>query len=61
MKKITSKIINTEEIKHLFEEFIQNNKVKKYTKKDFRNFLNFLEIDFYDWVRGNLRSYFKNS
>jgi hypothetical protein len=29
-------------------------------KKNFKDFLGFLEIDFYDWVRENLKSYFKN-
>ena len=30
----------------------------KVKKEEFNKFLNFLEIDFYDWIRENLRSYF---
>jgi len=53
------KIISIEEIKQLFNEFIQENKIKKSNTKNFESFLKFLEVDFYDWIKENLRSYFK--
>lgn len=46
-------IINISEIKELFKEFRKENKMK-FSKKEFEKFLNFLEIDFYDWVNENL-------
>jgi len=47
------------EIKEIFENFVKENKTKAGKKERFEDFLKFLEIDFYDWVRENLRSYFR--
>lgn len=54
-----SKVINKKEIKTAFKEFIKEREIK-IKKEEFNKFLNFLEIDFYDWIRENLRSYFVN-
>lgn len=49
------------EIKDVYKEFIKGNKIKPKDKAgDFKKFLKFLEIDFYDWVRENLKCYFKS-
>ena len=57
-----STLINEKEIKHIFEEFIKDNKIKMKDKPEyFRQFLNFLEIDFYDWCKDNLKCYFFNN
>lgn len=47
-------IINTKEIKDLYKEDCKENGIK-FQEEDFTRFLKFLEIDFYDWVRSNLR------
>jgi len=59
MKDNTSEIINIKEIKQVFNEFVRENHIKQPQKKNFEAFLRFLEIDFYDWIRENLRSYFR--
>jgi hypothetical protein len=55
-----SHIITVKEIKKTFYEFVRDYNFKLSKKKNFKDFLGFLEIDFYDWVRENLKSYFKN-
>lgn len=51
--------INEKETKELYEEFIERNKIQPKNKtQDFKEFLDFLGVDFYDWVRENLRYYF---
>lgn len=54
-----SKLINEIEIKQLYNEFIRELETKTPRKQSFESFLEFLEIDFYDWVRGNLKNYFR--
>ena len=54
------KIINKKEIKQLFNELVKKYQIKTSKKKNFENFIKFLEIDFYDWLRDNLKNYFKN-
>ena len=49
-------IISIQEIQTLFEEYTKA-MGKKYNKDNFQAFLRFLEIDFYDWVRENLRQF----
>ena len=51
-----SKIITINEIRDVYEEFCKKEK-KKFSEKDFAEFLKFLELDFYDWTRENLRQY----
>lgn len=50
-------IINQKEIKEIFDDFIEKNEIELDKKKNFEDFLKFLEIDFYDWVRENLKCY----
>lgn len=52
----TSKIINIEEILSICEAECEGNE-GKFDEKEFEDFLKFLEVDFYDWVRGNLSQY----
>ncbi len=47
------------EIKEIFKEYCKENEIK-FTEKDFKDFLEFLEIDIYDWVKENLRCYFRD-
>ncbi|MBU1159900.1 hypothetical protein KKD04_01810 [Patescibacteria group bacterium] len=49
-------IINISGIEKLFREYCEENKLEFSTEK-FERFLKFLEIDFYDWVKGNLKQF----
>ena len=49
-------IIKTKEVRDVYEEFCKAEK-KKFSEKDFAEFLKFLELDFYDWTRENLRQF----
>ncbi|GEM_PF-966630 len=51
-----NKIINISEVEKLFREYYKNNKLK-FSKTKFDEFSKFLEIDFYDWVKGNLKQF----
>jgi len=51
-----SSIIKTKEIKSLYRDYCQDNEIK-FSSKKFEDFLRFLKIDFYDWVRENLRQF----
>lgn len=51
-------VINSPEIQKLFEEYCKRNKIG-FSKEKFGEFLKFLEVDFYDWVRGNLKQFCK--
>ena len=51
-----SKIITTDEIRNVYKEYCEKEK-REFSEKDFVEFLKFLEIDFYDWTRENLRQY----
>lgn len=46
--------IKVEEIENLYREHCKEIGVK-FSKKGFTRFLVFLKIDFFDWVKGNLR------
>jgi hypothetical protein len=56
MKRET--IINLAGIREEFREYCKEYKIK-FSNKKFMAFLDFLEIDFYDWVRENLRQFDK--
>ncbi|MFH1890965.1 MAG: hypothetical protein ABIJ91_05400 [Candidatus Kuenenbacteria bacterium] len=43
----SSKIITTNEIRDVYKEFCEKKK-RKFSEKDFAEFLKFLELDFYD-------------
>jgi len=52
--------IDTKQIKELYESYLVESGIKVKNKtKDFREFLKFLEVDIYDWVKENLRCYFR--
>jgi len=51
-----SKIITTDEIRDVYKKHCEKEKIK-FSEKDFSEFLKFLEIDFYDWTKENLRQY----
>jgi succinate dehydrogenase flavin-adding protein (antitoxin of CptAB toxin-antitoxin module) len=54
MKKET--IINIPEIEKLFREYCAENKAE-FSDERFIEFLKFLEVDFYDWVKGNIKQF----
>jgi succinate dehydrogenase flavin-adding protein (antitoxin of CptAB toxin-antitoxin module) len=54
MKNNTS--INILEVEKLFKEYCEENKIE-FSEKKFEEFLKFLEMDFYDWVKGNLKQF----
>ncbi len=47
------------EVRKIYKEYCEKKDIK-FSEKDFRSFLEFLEIDFYDWVRENLKCYFRD-
>lgn len=49
-------IINASEIRKLFREYCKENKTG-FSKEKSEKFLKFLETDFYDWVRENLKQF----
>jgi len=48
-------IINISEVEKLFKEYCEENKIEFSENK----FKEFLEVDFYDWVRENLKQFHK--
>lgn len=50
-------VVGTEEIKEIFKEYCSDTDTK-FSEKEFREFLDFLQVDTYDWTMGNLRYYF---
>lgn len=54
-----SRIISISEIRDIFQEDCQSQE-KQFKREEFVEFLDFLEIDFYDWVRGNLNQFWIN-
>ena len=51
-------MININEIHNIFMQDCEN-RGEKFTDKVFQDFSQFIEIDFYDWVRENLRSFYQ--
>jgi hypothetical protein len=47
------------EAKGLFKEYCKYHNIK-FSIRDLKDFLEFLEIDFYDWIKENLREYFRD-
>lgn len=54
-----SNIISQKQIKEIFDDFVEKNEIETGEKKSFEGFLKFLEIDLYDWIKENLRCYFR--
>lgn len=48
--------INTNEIRNIFKESCEKNG-EIFNDVQFQEFLKFLEVDFYDWVKENLRQF----
>lgn len=46
------------EIRKIYKEYCEEDNIK-FAEKDFKDFLEFLEIDIYDWIKENLRCYFR--
>lgn len=55
------KFINQKQIKEIFDEFVKEAHIKLSKKKNFKDFLKFLEIDIFDWLKENLRCYFRKN
>lgn len=53
-----NKIISISEVEKLFKEYCEENKIE-FLENKFDQFLKFLEIDFYDWVKENLNQFNK--
>ena len=49
-------IINISEIEKLFREYCEENKIK-FSGEKLEEFLKYLETDFYDWTRENLKHF----
>ncbi|MFH1407929.1 MAG: hypothetical protein ABIG91_02735 [Patescibacteria group bacterium] len=49
-------IINISEMKELFKEHCKENEIT-FSEEKFEKFIEFLETDFYDWVKENLRQF----
>lgn len=46
-------------IKEIYQGYCKEQK-RKFSKNDFDDFPKFLEVDFYDWIKENLRCYFRD-
>jgi len=51
-------IINIQEVEKIFKEYCKENKIE-FSENKFEQFLKFLEIDFYDWARENIKQFYK--
>jgi len=51
-------IININEIYDIYREYCEKGN-KNFDKDEFEKFLEFLEIDFYDWIKENLRQFYR--
>jgi len=49
-------IINISEVERLFKEYSEKNTIE-FSENKFEEFLKFLEIDFYDWVKENIKQF----
>ena len=49
-------IINITEIEKLFREYCEESRLE-FSEQKFEEFLKFLEVDFYDWAKGNLKHF----
>lgn len=58
MNKKPTTIINDDEIRKIFNE--ENKEYgEKFTDKNFQKFIQFLEIDLRDWVKENVREFYR--
>lgn len=49
-------IININEIRDVFKEYCEEENIE-FNEKKFKNFLDFLEIDFYDWIKESFEQF----
>jgi len=49
-----NKFISIKEVEDMYKDYFKEVSIKS-SKHDFEKFLIFLELDFHDWVKGNLR------
>ncbi len=49
--------INIDEIRNIFKESCRKNG-ESFSEAQFQEFLKFLEIDLYDWVKGNIKQFY---
>ncbi|RKX71361.1 hypothetical protein DRP43_02545 [candidate division TA06 bacterium] len=50
--------IEIKEIRDIFREYCKNGNIK-FKEEEFYKFLNFLEIDIYDWIKENCNQFHK--
>lgn len=53
---IKQSFINIDEIRIFYEEFCEEENAS-FSEEDFENFIDYLEYDFFDWLRQNLSSF----
>ena len=58
MNKKSTTIINIDEIRDVFKKDCEEEN-EKFSEKKFQKFLEFLKIDLYDWIKGNLRYFYQ--
>jgi len=58
MSKKYTTIISIDQILSVFKEYCEGNKLE-FSENKFEEFLKFLEIDFYDWMKENLNYFYK--
>ena len=58
LKMSKNTFISVKEVEYIYKEDCEEFGVK-FSKSDFEKFLNFLQIDFHDWVNGNLRYFYQ--
>jgi len=51
-----STIINIGEIRSIFKEYCEEEN-EEFSESKFEKFLEFLEVDFYDWAKENLKQF----
>jgi hypothetical protein len=49
-------IININEIRDVFKEYCGEEDIQ-FSEENFKRFLDFLEIDFYDWIKENFEQF----
>ena len=50
--------ISVKDVEYIYRDYFEDVGIK-FSKRDFKKFLDFLEIDFHDWVKSNLRYFDK--
>ena len=49
-------VINIDEVRNIFKEYCEKEN-EEFSESKFEKFLEFLEVDFYDWVKENLKQF----